>query len=376
MRALPLLLLAIAATLLGAAPALAGGLVQVDGTVLRFTGDDGEPSNVTIDDAAGTLRLTENASRMTAGPGCLASPDGYEVDCADGGVERIAVTLGDIGSDVRIRADLPSEIHGGAGDDLLIGGPADDTIDGGAGQDILGGGLGADVLNGGRGEDLVTYEDQIAADGALDPRRTGVHVEIGRPDVSGGTGERDTIARDVEQVQGGAGADRFELRDGLSTAVACGDKRDTVVADPRDTIGIDCESTHVAPQRLGARLTIPTLAYPFTGIADRGSGTIVIDPILPLQHGSIVLRVTCPPGVGLLELVKSMGCRGLVRFTRGNVWMGTQRVDVPHGRAITLRLPLTGSRRLARGARGLAVTATALPYRGKVARRLRFTVRG
>ena len=33
--------------------------------MLRYTGDDIEPSNVTIDHVDGVLRLDENASRMT-----------------------------------------------------------------------------------------------------------------------------------------------------------------------------------------------------------------------------------------------------------------------------------------------------------------------
>jgi Ca2+-binding RTX toxin-like protein len=374
-----LLLTALAVSLLGAAPAAAGGLVALDGPVLRYTGDDLEPSNVTIDRAGGLLTLDENASRMTValGSACTLDAAGYRVECPDAGIERIEVRLGLLGSDVRIRADLPSTIDGGPGDDLLVGGPAEDAIDGGPGQDILAGGPSADVLSGGSGEDLVTYDDRIATDGTLLPRRSGVRVQIGRPDWSGSGDERDTIERDVEQVQAGAGADRLSLRDGRATSVACGAGRDTVVADPRDVLDVDCDSATVAPQPGGARLTVPTLPFPFPGVNDRGRSTIAVEPLLPLHGDMIVLRVSCPAGLGLLELVRALPCTGRVRFTRSDgVAMGTQRVRVPRGGAIGMHLPLHSSRALARRAAGLSLTATALPDRGHVTRALKFRVRG
>ena len=256
-------LLAIALLLLGAAPASAGGVAEVDGVVLRYTADDLEPVNVTIDRVGGVLRLDENASRPRVGAGCAVSPaDPYRVECADTGVERIEVRLGALGSDVRIKAPLPSLVRGGPGDDLIVGGPADDAIDGGPGQDILAGGEGADLLHGGPGVDLVTYIDRIGRDGALAGRREGVTVAVGRLNASGARDERDTIPRDVEQVEGGAGGDRFLLRDGHATGVACGAGRDSVTADPRDVVEIDCESTRVAPQAGGARMTTPVAPLP------------------------------------------------------------------------------------------------------------------
>lgn len=376
MRRLPLpFLVALALTLLAAAPAAAGGLVQLDGAVLRFTGDDQEPSNVTISRANGLLRLDEDASRMTAGDGCSVSADGYHATCPDTGIERIEVRLGSLGSDVRILADLPADIHGGAGDDVLIGGPAEDTIDGGGGQDILGGGPGPDVLHGGPGEDLVTYADRIGPDGTLLPRHGGVRVAIGRLSWSGGFDERDTIADDVEQVEGGAGPDRFELRDGLHTQVGCGGGRDRVIADPRDEIDIDCEATLVAPERFGRRLRIATLPFPFTSGGDAGHSEVRVMPLLPLSGDTVLLRVSCPLGVGLLDL-DGPGCSGKIRFTHGGTFMGLQRVSVPRGKTITLRLPLTSSRALARRPGGLEIAATGLPSRGHVVRILRFRVRG
>jgi hypothetical protein len=139
----------------------------------------------------------------------------------------------------------------------------------------------------------------------------------------------------------------------------------------------DCESTHVAPPRGGPRLAVATLAFPFPGVADYGRSTVVVDPVLPLTGNAIRLRVSCPAGLGLLELVRALPCSGKVRFTRSDgVAMGANRVVVPRGGAITVTLPLTSSRALARRTTGLSLTATAIPARGDVQRSLRFTVKG
>ncbi|HEU4703909.1 MAG TPA: hypothetical protein VFS37_15620, partial [Conexibacter sp.] len=125
------------------------------------------------------------------------------------------------------------------------------------------------------------------------------------------------------------------------------------------------------------RLTIATLPFPFAGVNDVGRSTIAAEPLLPLHGDAILLRVSCPAGLGLLELVRALPCKGRVRFTRADGFaMGTQRVSVPRGGTITLRLPLHQSRALARRAAGLSVVATALPGRGHVTRALTFRVRG
>ena len=174
--------------------------------------------------------------------------------------------LGLLGSDVRIRAELPSQDRGGPGDDLIVGGPSEDAIDGGPGQDIIAGGPGADVLSGGPGEDLVTYDDRIAADGTLLPRRSGVRMQVGRPDWSGSGDERDTIGSDVEQLQGGAGADRLSLRDGRATQVACGAGRDrsSPIRATCSTSTATARPSHRSPA--APRLTVPTLPFPFPGV--------------------------------------------------------------------------------------------------------------
>lgn len=104
--------------------------------------------------------------------GYLRSPDSP-------GLCRIYCNGGD--DDVHFLLDVPAEIHGGDGDDVLsggdswdalIGGDGDDELrgnwgldvaQGGAGNDVLVGGRGFDILEGGDGDDFID-----AQDGSLD----------------------------------------------------------------------------------------------------------------------------------------------------------------------------------------------------------------
>lgn len=415
-RLLPILL-ALGAPLLAAAPASAGGVVSISGGTLSYVGDDVEPSNVTISLADGVVRIDENATRLTFAPAaapvepdpratdpratdpratdprtddgtartpaarappaptCTVSDDGYRAECPADGIERLSVRTGNAGSDVRIRAALPAQIHGGDGDDLLIGGPANDVINGGGGKDVIGGGEGADELHGGSDDDLVTFVDRIGRDGTLLPRKAGVTVRLGARGASGARDEGDTIFRDFEQVEGGDGADRFELRDGTAQSVACNGGRDKAILDPLDDESIDCESAEVGPEP-GGRMTVPTLVFPFPNREDHARSTVRVAPRLALQGNAIVVKVRCQYAIGLLA-ADGPGCRGRLRMTRGSYVMGQRSVELPRGRVSTWRIPLTSSRSLARRAAGLAVTVTAIPTRGSGVRRdLTFTVKG
>ena len=83
-------------------------------------------------------------------------------------------------------------LNGGAGWDTLEGGDGDDQLNGGAGGDILRGGAGADHLTGGADSDTASYWDSTA--GVTINLQTGVNT--------GGTAQGDTIASDVEIING------------------------------------------------------------------------------------------------------------------------------------------------------------------------------
>jgi hypothetical protein len=370
-----ILLLALAATLLATASASAGGLIAIDESTLAYSSDGLEPNNVTISTVGGHVRLDEAGSRIVAAPPqCVVTNDGYRAECPADGIERLTVTTGEAGSDVRVKAALPATITGGDGDDLLIGGPGDDRIDGGRGKDVIAGGTGDDVLIGGADDDLVTYIDRIGRDGTPTPRTTAVTV---RPSVRGGSGsrgERDTLSG-FEQFEGGAGNDRFELRDGRAEAVSCNTGRDLAVIDARDDAAIDCEDSEVGPAA-GAPLTVPTLIFPFPSREDTARSRVRVMPQLKLQGNAVVVKVRCQLAIGLLA-ADGPGCTGRVVMTRGGTDMGARSIDLPRGRELTWRVPLTSSRNLARRAGGLDVTVSAIPTRGEGVRRdMTFNVKG
>lgn len=98
-------------------------------------------------------------------------------------------------------------LTGGIGDDVLIGSAAINTISGGAGNDKISGGLGGDALEGGSGIDTVDYSAN--ADGTKS-----VTVVLGAATVQTNVTGTAAIAigdkvRDVENVIGGAGADKI-----------------------------------------------------------------------------------------------------------------------------------------------------------------------
>lgn len=136
-----------------ASPASANpALVAIDNGRLIYTALPGETNNVTFDTGSGgTLRVTDTTANLTAGPGCTGS--GHTVLCAGGGVTRIVANLGDRNDTAQNDTDLPGDLVGGPGNDILIGGDGPDRLtdlDGWTSATVHGsgtgpaGGLGAD----------------------------------------------------------------------------------------------------------------------------------------------------------------------------------------------------------------------------------------
>src|ERR1044072_3087396 len=122
----------------------------------------------------------------------------------------------------RDAASVRTNLAGGSGDDLLRGGIGADDLDGAGGNDELYGGPGADALAGRNGTDRLDGGpggDELVGGGGLHDtvsyadRVAGVRVSIGSGGGDDGGPEdyspsgADTVASDVEQVIGGAGAD-------------------------------------------------------------------------------------------------------------------------------------------------------------------------
>ena len=199
------------------------------------------------------VRYDDHAAAVTVTIGDGLANDGNATDeGVVNGVTRRDEVLGDVeflfGTDLRdtITGSDASEgifgglfggrgsdtLNGAGGDDRLCGGgvpPAPDSLlvpactgggsgadvlSGGAGNDTLQGTLGADTHNGGTGRDTAMWTERSAVvrvtinDCATGPQCA--QANDGQPDISSNPGQQpegDLVALDVENLEGGAGAD-------------------------------------------------------------------------------------------------------------------------------------------------------------------------
>ncbi|MBO3748765.1 hypothetical protein J5X84_22020 [Streptosporangiaceae bacterium NEAU-GS5] len=187
--------LAVVSAVVSVSPAMAApcygdckpGVVRSQG-VLKYDAPVGLNDQITVSSGAGFVAVTDPAATLTVGIGCtLVSP--HEAHCANAGS---MVIRGLDGADVITNATaLPARLMGGDGNDRLAGG---------SGDDILTGGFGSDVLQGGAGSDTVSYAEtsaRLAVRADLD----GATGDDGSSE-DGAAGARDTIAADVENLEG------------------------------------------------------------------------------------------------------------------------------------------------------------------------------
>jgi Ca2+-binding RTX toxin-like protein len=120
---------------------------------------------------------------------------------------------------------LPSEAHGGAGNDTLTGGRAADDLYGGHGDDFLSGGDGEDYLYGAEGSDTLLgggHADILKGGDGDDTLKGGdgddyLHGGAGADVLSGGRGDDGLRGGDdgePDSLWGDEGADRFYLAPG------------------------------------------------------------------------------------------------------------------------------------------------------------------
>ncbi|MFG2873778.1 hypothetical protein ACGFYU_01925 [Streptomyces sp. NPDC048337] len=119
---------ALTLTMAFASPAAANpALVMISNGRLTFTALPGETNNVSFNDASGgVIQVTDTTSNLTAGQGCSGS--GHTVYCDADGVTRIVANLGDRNDTAQNDTDLPSDLVGGQGNDILIGGDGPDRL--------------------------------------------------------------------------------------------------------------------------------------------------------------------------------------------------------------------------------------------------------
>jgi hypothetical protein len=163
------------------------GVVRSQG-VLKYDTLPGFNDTVTVFAGDLALMVTNPGSTMTAGPGCtLVNAHQARCDVAF----SISVRTLDGDDTITNATALPSLLRGGDGNDRIFGGTGDDTLVGGFGRDLLQGGPGSDTAS----YSEVSNRLGIVAD--LD----GATGDDGSSE-DGAPGARDTIAADVENLEG------------------------------------------------------------------------------------------------------------------------------------------------------------------------------
>jgi Ca2+-binding RTX toxin-like protein len=162
-----------------------GAVVSQSGGVVTYQAAPGERNLVGPSVFNGRIRIQESdaATPLSAGLGCSIVST------------RVAECAG--GSQVRLNLGDRDDAYYGTGD-----GSIPSTVNGDAGNDIFYDGAGAarrETYNGGSGVDVVSYFlSSVAVSASLDGQAN-----------DGQAGETDLVASDVEDLQGGPGADRL-----------------------------------------------------------------------------------------------------------------------------------------------------------------------
>lgn len=181
---------------------------------LYVTGAPGKANNIRVEQKGNRFIVSDTAD-VVIGQGLCKSiaGDKHAVDCptfhplVDAGDGNDIVTFDNdvvpVGG-----TQIPAILNGGEGNDLLQatalswavtlrGGPGNDTHRGGRGNDDLDGGQGPDGFYGGAGSDRVIYASRTAR----------VFADLDGVQNDGEANERDRIMTDVEELEGGSGAD-------------------------------------------------------------------------------------------------------------------------------------------------------------------------
>jgi Ca2+-binding RTX toxin-like protein len=151
------------------------------------------------------------------GPEILIGGYGDDVIIGGGGDDY---AIGEDGNDVIFGSDGRDLLSGGVGDDFMGGENGHDTVYGDQGADTLSGGANNDLILGGTGNDIIRGnegDDQLFGEDENDRLYGGVGLDK----LSGGNGNDGLFGGtlgDADNLNGGAGADRFLVQGSDSIA--------------------------------------------------------------------------------------------------------------------------------------------------------------
>jgi Ca2+-binding RTX toxin-like protein len=223
-----------------------------------------ETNTVSITLAGGVFTVTDSSATLLALGGC-AQVDVHTATCLQAPdpiniIGWIYVDLGDLDDSATTDVSLETEMHGGAGEDVLtytgnvvgslFGEDGNDTLTTGDGEDYLDGGAGNDLLSDGRGSLAHLLggdgDDVLQGGPTADCLRGGAGVDslnggLGRDKLDGDSGN-DSLhgddGRDIlkgagghDLMLGGSGKDGFEARDQAADRLGGGAGADRAFID-------------------------------------------------------------------------------------------------------------------------------------------------
>jgi hypothetical protein len=292
-------------------PAFGAGIAWRTATSAVFTGSPGNDHVVVSIDE---FYVSFSGPGIKPGEGCEYNPQGDLVRCDKNGITGVLVTLGNGDDEATNATGLTSTFNGGGGDDQLGAGRGDlpDDVRGGAGIDVVrydtalslnitlddepndgapgaGGNVHGDVENITAG----SGNDRLAGDG-------------GNNRLEGGPGSDTLTGNDGQDaLVGDAGDDTIFAADGFADTVVCGDGKDLTRSDPRDT-EVDCEGTPAA------KGPTPVVGAKIATSFKTGPRTVVTQLVVTRAPAPAKIRLTCKGGKrrGCPFKAKNLAARG------------------------------------------------------------------
>ncbi len=158
-----------AATVLSAGQAHAATGVRVDTVRIHVDAAAGKANDLSVSLSGNRVYISDGGDTVTAGSGCTRV-DGDTVYCPFDS-RTLTVNMGDLGDILLVTGNMPADISGGTGNDIITldytansatfldGQAGHDSIFGSAGVDDITGGPGDDVMFGRNGNDRINAAD-------------------------------------------------------------------------------------------------------------------------------------------------------------------------------------------------------------------------
>ncbi|WP_286252983.1 calcium-binding protein [Streptomyces graminofaciens] len=144
------------ATVLSAGQAHAATGVSVNSVRIFVNAAAGKANTLEVTRSGNTVTIYDGGDTVTAGSGCT-QVDRSTVTCPYGS-RTLTLDMGDLGDMVLVKGNLPANINGGTGDDIITidyAATAKTFLNGDGGHDTVFGGAGADTITGGAGDDTM-----------------------------------------------------------------------------------------------------------------------------------------------------------------------------------------------------------------------------